>query len=440
MERAIAIDAADEASVEAPRATGAGDGDARAAAASRAAGGEGGEGGAGSAAAPRLAGSDAERRAMVAWAARLGDAAQAQAVEALWLRPRSDLVLALHAGLGVVASVLAVAAPPVALGLAAATLLSLLLDVAGLPLSLRRLTPERASQNVLARIAAPPRDDALTLIVTAHLDTPRGGLLGRLARGRRPARRWLPGPLAWVVLALLAVAACAAVRLADHDGSALGAIQLAPTLVLVVALGLAVDAALARPAPPRDGDASGASAAASGASAAASGAGANAAASGANAAASGAGSAPGASVAAEALLSVAHGIAAARPGRIGVDVVLAGAGASGGLGFRAHLRRRRPDRGRVAVVELSDGAAPAWLLSDGPLLPLRYHPQLVALAAQAAAEEPDVAARPTRGRALGGALRARQRRLPAIRLVAPSASALTALALAFAELLDESRG
>ncbi len=190
---------------------------------------------------------------MAAWAARLGDAAQAQAVEALWLRPRSDLVLALHAGLGVVASVLAVAAPPVALGLAALTLLSLLLDVAGLPLSLRRLTPERASQNVLARLAAPPRGDALTLVLTAHLDVPRGGLLGRLARGRRPARRWLPGPLAWVVLALLAVAACAAVRLADHDGSALGAIQLAPTLVLVVALGLAVDAALARPAFRRGG-------------------------------------------------------------------------------------------------------------------------------------------------------------------------------------------
>ncbi len=198
-------------------------------------------------------------------------------------------------------------------------------------------------------------------------------------------------------------------RLADGDGGALGIVQLVPTLVLVAALGLAVDASLARAGggrgAPGGGEASGAG-----------------------------------EVAAEALLAAAQALAAAPPRQIGVDVVLAGAGASGGLGFRAHLRRRRPNRDRVAVVELTHGPAPAWLLSDGPLLPLRYHPQLVALAARAADEEPELAARPTRGRMLGGALRARQRRLPAIRLAAPSGDALTALTLALAELLDESRG
>jgi hypothetical protein len=344
---------------------------------------------------PGLAGSDAERRAMLGWKARLGDAARASTVETVWLRPRSELVLALHAGLGVLASVLAVAAPAVALGVAAVTLLSLLLDLAGLP-SLRRLTPERASQNVIARVAEAPAD-GFTLILTAHLDHPRGGLLARA--GRRPAARWLPGPLAWLVLALLAIAACAAVRLADADGSGgvLGIVQLLPTLVLVAGLGLGVDAALARPAPDTE------------------------------------------TTAAASLLAAGRALAELPPERVGVDLVLAGAGASGGLGLRRHLRRRRADRSRVAVVELSAGPAPAWLLSDGPLLPLRYHPQLVALAARAAAEEPELAARPTRGRALGGALRARQRRLPAIRLAAPSSDALTALTLAFAELLDESR-
>ncbi|MDO8188006.1 hypothetical protein Q5424_14840 [Conexibacter sp. JD483] len=381
MERAIAIDAAADAAAERAGAAGGG------------AGATGGE----REAQALLAGSDAERRAMAAWAARVGDAARAQAVEAIWLRPRSELVLALHAGLGVLASMLAIAAPPVALGLAAVTLLSLLLDLAGLPLSLRRLTPERASQNMLARIAEPPAD-GVTLILTAHLDRPRGGLLARL--GRRPAARWLPGPLVWIVLALLAIAACAAIRLADGDGSGglLGIVQLVPTLVLMAALGLAIDAALARPAP----------------------------------ASADAGPA-------EALLAAGRALASTPPAGIGVDLVLAGAGTSGGLGFRRHLRRRRPRRDRVAIVELTDGPAPAWLLSDGPLLPLRYHPQLVALAAQAAAEEPQLAAGPARGRALGGALRARQRRLPAIRLAAPTPDALAALALALAELLDESR-
>jgi len=375
----------------------------------------------GAAVAAPLPGSDAERRAMLAWARRLGDAALAQTVEPLWLRPRSDLALALHAGLGVVASVLAVAAPAVALGLAVALLLSLLLDLAGLPLSLRRLTLERASQNAIARITAPPSGEALTLVLTAHLDAADGGLLGRLARRGRPARRWLPGPMAWIAVALLAIAACAAVRLVDGDGAALGIVQLLPTLVLVAALGLAVDAALAR------GSGSG-SAPADGAAASAATEGAAAASRGENA-----------GTAAEALLAVAHGIAAARPERIGVDVVLAGAGASGARGFRAHLRRRRPARDRVAIVELSEGPAPTWLLSDGPLLPLRYHPQLLALAARAAAEEPQLAAAPARGRALGAALRARQRRLPAIRLAAPTSDALAALALALTELLDESR-
>lgn len=344
----------------------------------------------------RVPGSDAERRAALLLAQRLRDGGREVSVQTHWVRPRWELAHALHAGLGVAASVVAVGAPAVGLALALVALLSLLLDLGGRAFLLRRLTPERATQNV---VAAGEGDgaDPLRVILTAHCDAPRGGLVRRLARaGGGP----LPGPFLWVALALAAIAACAGVRLAGGDGAALGAIQLVPTLVLLGALGLLVDAALAAPAAADSG-------------------------------------------AAAVVLAAARVLDAVPPRGLAVDVVLAGAGESQALGFLAQLRRTRPPRERTVVVEVtasSGDPVPTWWTSDGPLLPLRYHPRLVELAGVAAAEERHLGARPRRGRQIGAALRARQRRLPAIRLAAPEPSAALALTLALVEALADERG
>ena len=386
-----------------------------------------------------LAGSDAERRAHLRLAARLRDGGREVAVETCWVHPRGQLAHALHAGLGVVASVVAVGAPAVGLGLALAALLSLLLDLSGRIFLLRRLTPERATENVVAvdprrAVAAPPDPAARTaaggeadsggaagggaagggaagggaagggaaaalrLVLTAHCDAPRGGLLRRLP-GRRGGGRpagW-PPPFAWAALALLAVAGCTAARLAGVDAdTAIGVVQLVPTLVLLGAVGLLVDAALADPLPAEP-------------------------------------------LAAEAVVAAARALDAAPPRMVAVDVVIAGAGEAQALGFLAWLRRRRPARDGTVVVELTaaDGP-PRWWSDDAALLPLRYHPRLVALAAAASDQERALGAGPARGgRTLGAALRARQRRLPAIRLSAGDRPAAVALLLALAETLDD---
>lgn len=393
-----------------------------------------------------VAGSDAERRAALAFAARLRAGGRAVTVETDWVRPRWELAHALHAGLGVVASLVAVSAPAVGLGLALVALLSLLLDLGGRAFLLRRLTPERATQNVVAGALAPANvsgagdgtagaagadaDDAdvsrdapaIRVILTAHADAPRGGLLRRLAlrRAARAGGGRLPGPFAWLALVLAGVAGCAGARLAGAEGSALGAIQLAPTLVLLVALGLLVDAALARPV------AGGAGAVVSPRGGAAPGA-------------TGAGGVA-ESGAPAVLLAAVQALDASPPRRLAIEAVLAGAGSGQALGFRAYLRRRRPPPEHNVVIEIAaaDAAtAPTWWTSDGALLPLRYHPRLVALAAAAAADEPALGARGRRGRSLGAALRARQRRIPAIRLAAPDDADALALALALIELLDE---
>jgi len=388
-----------------------------------------------------LPGSDAERRAHLALARRLRDGGRDVAVETVWVRPRWELAHALHAALGVAASVVAVGTPAVGLGLALLALLSLLLDLSGRAFLLRRLTPERATENVVARDprtppagsdASAPRDAhaptaegagaRFRLVLTAHLDAPRGGLRHRL--GRLP----IGPPFLSIALALLVVAGCAVARLAGDGGAtAIGVVQLIPTVVLLAALGLLVDSALADPRPADGADGAAAPPPPHGARTVP--------------------PVPPAGPAAEALLAVVRALDAAPLPGVAVDVVIAGAGEGQALGFLAHLRRDRrrlvAERSATAVVELTAGdGPPRWWTSDAALLPLGYHPSLLALAAAAADEERMLGAGPAPrgGRVVGAALRARQRRLPALRLSAPDEASAVALLLAFAELLDAERG
>ena len=165
---------------------------------------------------------DAERRAAAWLHDELRAAGWEAWVETHWVRPQWALSLALHATLGVVASVVAISAPLVGLVMA---------GVAAL-FPFRWLFPRRATQNVLVE----PAGDGIVLLIAAPYAAPRGGV----------GRRFVEGRELWVAGALALVAVCAGLRLLDLDGLWLGALQFVPTLFLLLALAAAGDAAVSR--------------------------------------------------------------------------------------------------------------------------------------------------------------------------------------------------
>lgn len=334
----------------------------------------------------RGAGSDAERRAarMLALHLRRGGR-RGTRVQTFWIRPSWAPVHALLLAAGVAGSVLSVDHPVLGLALAAGALVLVALDLSGRFRPLRRLTFERATQNV---VSPDPRGEALDvpvrLVLTAAVDAPRGGIgaLPRLgARARRALRGHLPGPHGFAVGALALLVLCAAVRVAADDvPGALGAVQLVPTVVLIGVLALFLDAATAEPAR-----------------------------AGANADAS----------AAAAVCAVAAALDRRPPRNLAVDVVLAGAGHAHALGMRRWVRRAAREGLRaeeVAVVHVGACGAgrPVWWTRDGLVLPLAYHPRLLELAAGVARDERGLGARPVQTRGTSGARAARAMRWPAI--------------------------
>jgi hypothetical protein len=325
--------------------------------------------------------SDAERRA-AAW---LHDDLRADGheawVETHWVRPQGALSLALHATLGVVASLLALSAPlPAAIG-AAVVALSMAIEAGGRSGPLRLLFPRRATQNVLVVPEEESGTPAVTLLICAHYDAPRGGLITRdgprrlAARLRRRCGGHALGPRAWVALALAAVAVCAGLRELGVEGFWLGLAQFAPTIALLGALAAAGDVAVS-PLSPAAGDN---------------------------------GSGVGVAVALHAELTRNP------PDALAPALLLFGAGEGGPPAVRAHLRREKLDRARVVVLELGPCGAgtPAYATA---------HPQLRA-ACQRAAEALDGAARAPLRRSSGAAA-ARGRRLPAAWIGALDASGI----------------
>src|SRR6185295_7318105 len=144
-----------------------------------------------------------------------------------------------------------------------------------------------------------------------------------------------------------------------------------PTIVLLAALGLAVDSALSQTGPGPNAPASGAAVA----------------------------------------IALAAALDRDPPRHLGVELVLAGAGEGPSLGMRAFARARReryrPEATAVIHLAACGRGRPRWWVSDGPLVPLRFHPRLRELAAS-------VGGAPYRGRAGGGGWRARNVRWPAI--------------------------
>ena len=213
--------------------------------------------------APRPVCSDAERRLAV-WAHDdLRARGHAAWVETHWIRPQLAASLALGCALTAAGGLIAIGAPVTGSIVAGVGALSVAIDASGRAGPLRWLLPRRATQVVLVapdegttgrdltaasderagrELAAtgeerPGRDEervaAVELVLVARTDVPRGGLARRLGR--------VPGGLWWLAGCALAVVGAAAARVAGVDGTPLGALQLAPTVVLLAAVAGALD-------------------------------------------------------------------------------------------------------------------------------------------------------------------------------------------------------
>lgn len=326
-------------------------------------------------------GTDAERRAARWLAAELISQRQRVRIETFWCRPNWALAHAWHAALALVGSLLSPSHPTVGAILLAIALVSTVLDeLAGISLG-RRLTPERASQNIVSthRRATAAPSPTTKLIITANYDAGRTALVYRdgLRRATASLRR-LAGPLAlgwiaWLSIAIVWLLAVAVVRSTlYHSPGALGVIQLPPTVALLLGLALLLEASAAAYGPAAGDNASG--------------------------------SAVG--------IALTRVLAATPSDHLDIELVLAGAGEGGNIGLRRYLRAHGRTLKRVNAVVLAIGPCgsgqPHYWFSDGRLIPLRYARPLRELAARTRNSAPH------RGRGSTAAFPARARGLAAI--------------------------
>lgn len=292
-------------------------------------------------------GTDAERRAARRLAQELTAAGHKVRTETFWCRPNWALAHAWHVALALAGSLISVSQPTVGAALLTAALLSVLADGFFGVSPGRRLTPERASQNVVAKTSG-ENDTPTTLIITANYDAGRTALVYRDAL-RRPAA-WLRnalgrlalGWLAWLSLIIIWSLTVAVIRAdQNHPPHSLGAVQLPPAVALVLALALLLEAAAAGYGPAANDNASGVAVA----------------------------------------VALADTLKARPPGNIAVELVLQGAGDGQEIGLKRYLRTHGPKRDNTVVLGIAPcgaGQVTHWL-SDGRLIPLRYARALTAL-------------------------------------------------------------
>jgi hypothetical protein len=337
----------------------------------------------------RGAGSDAERRAANWLASKLAAGGRDTQVEPFWCRPNWALTHLWHVVLALAGSLVAVSSPKVGGVLIVIALLSVLADaITGRSLG-RRLSPERASQNV---ISAGDRDEGgdradvgrVRLLLTANYDAGRAGLAYRRAL-RRPFVRANasigaagPGWVGWLAIAMAWLLAVAIARVGGAGGGAIGALQLIPTVGLVLAAALLIELLTADHGPAANDNASGVAAA----------------------------------------IALARALDSGPPRNLTVEVVLTGAGDGDGIGLTTHLRGARKTHTRTNTVVLglaaAGGGKPRWWVSDGTLVPRRYFAALRELCERVAREESYLEAKPHRDRGASPARPARSMALPAI--------------------------
>ncbi|TML33294.1 MAG: hypothetical protein E6G29_12370 [Actinobacteria bacterium] len=180
-------------------------------------------------------------------------------VEPVEVMPRYELVHLIHVGAAIVGSVLLTVTPLVGTIVLLATATSLFADLIGGVHLARRLTPRRASQNVVS-----PEDGGKpgTLVLVAHYDAARTGapfgrrtseLRARIGhRIRRPIG--LLEPVFWSVIVLLA---CGGLRLIGVHPGPVVLVQFIATAILIVSVPLLADIAFSGPVPGANDNASG---------------------------------------------------------------------------------------------------------------------------------------------------------------------------------------
>jgi Peptidase family M28 len=304
----------------------------------------------------RAPGSDAERRAAVHLRDRLsalGRDAEAEPVDAY---PNWPLAYAILAAATVAASVLAVYVPLAGAAVALAAALLTFLDAALLVPTLRRPLGRRASQNVISK---GPHEGAGALVLVAHTDAGRGGVVHSDRNARRWAalgrlvRRPIGGlqPLFWAELGVLA---CALIRLTGLDGTVLTIAQFVPTLALLVAIALLIDVALS---PTRGGENDNAS---------------------------------GCVV----VLRLAQRFGSADAlQHFNLHVLFTGAQHAGTAGMRAFLKRHELPRAHTVFLNVDrvGSGEVRYTRREGALFTQRSHPQLTALCEQIVEDELDAA-------------------------------------------------
>ncbi len=289
-------------------------------------------------------GTDAERRAARWLAGELVATRCRVRIETFWCRPNWALAHAWHVALALAGSLISVGDPVVGTALIALALASTLADaLLGTSIG-RRLTPERASQNVIGSARQEIGSNKSTrLIITANYDAGRTGLIYRdafratAASLKRATGGRAPGWLAWLAIAIVYELSVAVVRVTEtHAPAFLGAVQLPPTVALVLALALLLEAAAASYGPAAADNGTGVAAA----------------------------------------IALTQTLAADRPKNLSVELVLQGAGESPGVGLRkylrAHKRELRDENALVLGIAPSGRGHATWWLSDGSLVPLGY--------------------------------------------------------------------
>jgi len=291
---------------------------------------------------PRGACGDGERRAALALRDRLRRRGRPARIETAWVRPGWPWLYALLCALGAGASLLALAQPEVALAILVVVLVALAGDAGGWAPFARLLLPRRATQCVVSEPPPRPGRPRLRLIVTAAYDAPLGGLARRLAPVA--ARLRLPSGPALLCAALALLAALTAARVAGVEDRWVDLVAIAPTVALLLGAGLALDTALAGTSEGADANA--------GATAAA--------------------------------LAAVADLDRLPPSNLAVELVLAGAGEAGRLGFRDYVRRRRraarPRELAVVAIGATGAGPPRHHRCEGVLPPRRAHPGLLAVA------------------------------------------------------------
>ena len=313
---------------------------------------------------PRPAFGEAERLAAEELAGRLAEMGREAAIQPFWARPYWWASQAICAGIGVIASVVAIRSPLTGLLLAAGALFLSLADETRFQ-PLRRLTPSRGGQNVVSRPPADPPSGGVFLVLTASVDDSRPARSAGIARSLILAN----------AIALALVAVCAGIRLGGFGGLLLDVAQLLPTLFLLAMILALLDRGTASP----EADPS----------------------------------------ACDAVLELTGRLDANPPVNLAVAVVFAGGGDAHAVGLRHWLatRRRRgmnPRETAIISVESCREGSPVWWKRDGTVVATGLHPQLRAAATRAAGELPDLGARAVSGPDATAAGVARGGRWPAL--------------------------